>query len=348
MRSTNNESAAYEQLSVLGLSDAEIARRTGVTSKHVKKARTVAGSEVASAVTERYDLTLDQALVIVEFEDDPAAVRDLTVTARKEPGRFLHLASRLRQDREAVQAHAAAADALRDAGVVVLDNRGDGGAVSLRDLTDNDDGSPITPEAHASCPGHAAFVPQHRPDEPEFFCADPSTNGHRDRYATSGRPVPSPISDDEKAKRREVIENNKAWRAAEPVRRDFIRSMLARKTPPKGTLRFVTEQIVGNPDRVGHGKDDLLADLLGTEAGSGYGRTVGAGLLDHITDARLPLALLAQVAADIEQGTDVHCWRNPTTDVARWLQFLAGAGYTLSDIEQHVVAAVTDTEAAAA
>jgi ParB family chromosome partitioning protein len=346
--SAADESAAYEQLSVLGLSDAEIARRTGVTSKHVKKARTVAGSEVAAAVTERYDLTLDQALLIVEFEDDPAAVRDLTVTARKDPGRFLHLASRLRQDREAAQEHAAAVDALRDAGVTVLGSRGDGGAVNLRDLTDADDGSPITAKAHAACPGHAAFVPQHRPDEPEFFCTDPATHGYRDRYAASGRPAPTPLSADEKAKRREVIENNKAWRAAEPVRRDFIRSVLARKSPPTGTLRFVTEEIVGNPDRVGNGKDSLLADLLGTEPGNGYGRTVGATHLGHVTDARLPLALLAQVAADIEQGTDVHCWRNPPAEVARWLRFLAGAGYTLSDIEQHVVDAVTEREAAAA
>jgi ParB family chromosome partitioning protein len=342
------ESAAYEQLSVLGLSDAEIARRTGVSPKYVKKARTVAGSEVATAVTERYDLTLDQALVIVEFEDDPAAVRDLTVTARKDPGRFLHLASRFRQDRQAAQEHAAAVNALRDAGVEVLDARGDRGAVSLRDLTDTDDGSPITVKAHAKCPGHVAFVPQHRPDEPEFFCTDPATNGHRDRYATSGRPAPTPLNDDEKAKRREVIENNKAWRAAEPVRRDFIRTVLARKTPPKCTLRFVTERIVGSPDRVGNGKDDLLADLLATETGNGYGRTVGSALLAHVTDARLPLALLAQVAADIEQGTDVHCWRNPTSDVAGWLQFLASAGYTLSDIEQFVIDRVIEKEVAAA
>jgi ParB family chromosome partitioning protein len=178
---------------------------------------------------------------------------------------------------------------------------------------------------------------------------------HRPGHQRPPRPVrgkratgPHPLSDDEKAKRREVIENNKAWRAAEPVRRDFIRSVLARKTPPKGTLRYVTEQIVGNPDRVGHGKEDLLADLLGTEAGHGYRRTVGSALLAHVTDARLPLALLAQVAADIEQGTDVHCWRNPTTDVAHWLQFLAGTGYTLSEIEQHVVDAVIEKDAAAA
>ena len=33
----------------------------------------------------------------------------------------------------------------------------------------------------------------------------------------------------------------------------------------------------------------------------------------------------------------VHTWRNRNAEAARWLTFLAGTGYVLSDIEQHVV-----------
>lgn len=342
------EAAAYEQLSVLGLSDTAIARQTGTTKQHVTKARTVAASEVASTVADRYHLTLDQALVLAEFEDDRDAVKALVVAARQNPGQFPHIASRLCQDRDAVRAHTAAVEALQEAGVTVVDRRGAAGAVSLRDLTDGDDGSPITAEAHGACPGHAAYVPTHQPDQPDWYCLDPDGNGHRDRYKTTGGPTPTPMSDEAKAERREVIENNKAWRAAEPVRLDFIRALLARRTAPKGTLRFATVAIVSNPDRVGDGKDDLLADLLGAEAGDGYGRSVGKTHLAATSDARLPLALLAQVAADIERTTDVHSWRRPSEEVARWFAFLAGVGYTLSDVEQHVVDSVEGQGSAAA
>jgi hypothetical protein len=56
-----------------------------------------------------------------------------------------------------------------------------------------------------------------------------------------------------------------------------------------------------------------------------------------VSDAQLPLALLAQVAADREQTMDVHTLRQRSADAARWLAFLATTGYVLSDIEQHVV-----------
>jgi ParB family chromosome partitioning protein len=344
---TGEEAAAYEQLSALGLSDTAIARSTGTTRQHVNKARKVAASDVATAVAERYDLTLDQALVLAEFEDDRDAVKTLTVTARQDPGQFPHVASRLRQDRETIATHAAAVDRYTAAGLTVVDRatiRRHEGATSLRDLTDNDDGSPIVPVGHVNCPGHVAVVPEHRPDEPDFYCLDPAGNGHRDRYKTAGRPTPTPMSDEDKEARREVIDNNKSWRAAEPVRRDFVRQLLARKTAPKGALRFAVTEIVGNPDRVGNGKDDLLAALLGTQVDATYGRSVGTALVQDIGEARLPLALLAQVAADIEQGTDVHTWRHPRPEVARWFEFLVACGYVVSDIEQYVIDAANDHE----
>ena len=41
------------------------------------------------------------------------------------------------------------------------------------------------------------------------------------------------MTEQAKAARQEVIEGNKSWRAAEPVRREWIRTLLARKTTPK-------------------------------------------------------------------------------------------------------------------
>jgi hypothetical protein len=104
-----------------------------------------------------------------------------------------------------------------------------------------------------------------------------------------------------------------------------------------GTLRYVSEGIVGRPDRVGDGKEELVAELLGVDTPTGYGRSVGAAHVAKASDARLPLALLTQVAADREQTMGVHTWRNRNAEAAGWLAFLASTGYVLSEIEQHVV-----------
>ena len=108
---TGEEAAAYAQLAMLDMTDTAIARATGVTRQHVAKARKVADSDVAATVADRYHLTLDQAVTIAEFEDDRDAVKQLTVTARSNPGQFDHVASRIRQDRERAQQYAAAVEA---------------------------------------------------------------------------------------------------------------------------------------------------------------------------------------------------------------------------------------------
>mgnify|MGYP001799255157 CR=1 FL=1 len=74
----------------------------------------------------------------------------------------------------------------------------------------------------------------------------------------------------------------------------------------------------------------------------GHGRDVGATLGESATDARLPLVLLAQVAARYEKTMGTHAWRHRHPDVARYLTWLASTGYTVAPIEQHVI----DTAAA--
>lgn len=244
------EGAAYEQLSVLGLSDTAIAKRTGTTKKRVQTARHVANSEVASAVCHRYALDLEQAAVVAEFGDDRQAVKTLTVVAKENPGQFTHVASRLRQDRELTQQRAVAVEALTEAGVTVLESSSEHPtATPLWKLCDSEDDGEITPEAHSGCPGHAAVVPEHSPDSPRYLCLDPDAYGHRIRYSDNRRPAGGAMTDEQKAERREVVENNKQWRAAEPVRREYLRGVLSRKTAPKGTLRYAVGEVLAAPGR---------------------------------------------------------------------------------------------------
>lgn len=59
---------AFQQLSVLGLTASQIARRTHRKVGTVRTGLAMSGSEVAAAALERYDLTLEQAAVLAEFE----------------------------------------------------------------------------------------------------------------------------------------------------------------------------------------------------------------------------------------------------------------------------------------
>ncbi|RPF21500.1 hypothetical protein [Myceligenerans xiligouense] len=117
----------------------------------------VGKSRFAVAAQGRYDLTLDQAGTIAEFDalGGRDAVKHLTATEVKEPGQFAHAAQRLRDERER-EAKAAVVALLTDSGVRVVpaSAHDDESIKVLGDLTDVD-GNVLTADNHAGCPGHA-------------------------------------------------------------------------------------------------------------------------------------------------------------------------------------------------
>lgn len=146
---------AVEQLAAFGVSAAQISKKLKTKRATVDAALTVAGSALARGAAERYDfLDLTQAATVAEFEDDPEAVEALVAAAKS--GQFDHVAQRLRDDRADEQRRQAVAGTLREAGVPVLDDP-PGYDFQLAGLTDAD-GADLTPEGHAGCPGHAAYL----------------------------------------------------------------------------------------------------------------------------------------------------------------------------------------------
>ncbi len=264
---------------------------------------------------------------ISEGEDE--AVKQLVLTAKRNPGAWDHTVSRLRQDRKTADAFAATVRRLTDAGVAFIDHPARGqGPVGLDNLVDGD-GNVLDADSHAACPGHAAAVSEYPPTTSPTTASTPpptatgplggsghDTNGGRrkDDRGSQGRPAGG------------HRDNNKQWKAAEPVRRAWIRDLLARTTPPKATLRFAVGEVLAEPDRVGDGKDALLADLLRRPEPHGWGRSVGAAATAEVGEARLALVLLAQVAADREATMNEGTWRNANPSAARWFMFLASAG----------------------
>ena len=63
---------------------------------------------------------------------------------------------------------------------------------------------------------------------------------------------------------------------------------------------------------------------------------VGLTSGEHVPDARLPLQLFAHVAGGFECSITRESWRK-ADELAGWLTFLGGQGYTLADIEQQIV-----------
>lgn len=353
---TAAESArAYQQLRIDGLSATKIAKITGTKRAAVNQALTVGGSELAVTAADRYQLSMDQALVLAEFDQDHESVKVLVTTAKTNPASWDHVVARLRADRDAQAALDAATARLAEAGIRVVDDDDLAeGTVRLSWLVDRD-GERLDPDAHTACPGHAVAISAWDPERTIAYCTEPTAQGHIPRSTQPGPARTSPaaqrgddgkLTEDAKAERRRVIEGNKAWRAARKVRRAFIRDLLARRSPPKATLRYVTATITAHPERVGDGPEELVAELLATakaDHNPGWGRHAGPAATADASDARLPLILLAQVAADAEQSLDDHAWRNTRpSGAARWLAWLASVGYQLSEIETQVTAAGTD------
>lgn len=339
--------AAIGQLAMLGMSDTAIGKATGTSRGQVRKHRTVADSDTAQRVAAHADLTLEAALLVAEFENDHDAVKAIVACAVDQPRQLDHLASRLRQDRDDAAAYAARVAELTDAGHRIINPHDDDvdrtALIRLSSLTDAadeaDDRPGIEPAAHTTCPGHVGIVDHWNPETVTWYCDQPEA--HQPRWTDHKPPEGErggPMTDEQKDERRTVIANNKAWDAATPVRAEWIRRLLGRKTPPPGTLRYVTAEIMASPDLLGRGSDDDLADLTGrTNDGPSWERPVAHALVETATDKALPLVLVAQWTAAIESGIGRHTWRHGDPRAARCLTFLAGTGYELAEIEQHVI-----------
>jgi len=358
------EARGVQQMLDLGADITAVVARTGLDRKRVAKAAGVARlNPAAAAAVENAGLTLDQAAVVVRYEDTPDVVDQLVAAAGEGPGRFAHAVTRAEQDRQLAEAIATKRAELELAGRRVLEEGGPDrqSATRLFDLLHR--GKSIDEEQHAAtCPGAAvALRGTHWGTDRldvyvEEVCIAPADNGHtqrwnRDPAGGAGASVSDEELERKRAERREVIANNKAMAAANSTRRAWLREYFTRSKAPKEVLRFAVEAIAEHPDGLyewlsGMSSQDAIDAWkeLGLGKPGRWARAPESTSLtsgEHVVDARLPLQLLAHVAAGIEGGMTKEAWR--TADhrrgrFAAWLTFLVGQGYTLSDVEQTIVA----------
>jgi ParB family transcriptional regulator, chromosome partitioning protein len=344
---TGDKAQILEQMALDGLSDEDIATQLSLPQQTVKAGRRVHASARASEALARYpQLTLEQLAAFTEFEDDPDASERLNEVLDEEPDQFDHVVSELVLTREALAARDARAAELRAEGVTVLDDEQAREALKLSRLrvsaTDN---TLLTKDAHASCPGHAVRVTRgYGGDDPqvEFVCYQWVQHGHRDAWAASGsRPRKGKRTWAELQEGRRVRANNDKWRAAIPVRRKFIKDLLAAKDLPKQAhQRLIIAKAESDVDETRASKE-FAATLLGLKkARNGRAHPIAAKAKRATADQAVRLEIAMRLAAfeiryDLKHT--VNTWRSPNTDDQAYFALLKDWGYPANKAGQLVL-----------
>jgi ParB family chromosome partitioning protein len=202
---------------------------------------------------------------------------------------------------------------------------------------------------------------------PEYFCTDYQAAGLAlspsllapGARTTSDTATDPDASDEDKARvaaeaeaaradalrreRRKVIALNRLGDAAMHVRREFVRKLLARKTPPKGAAIFVATCLTREPALINdYHAAAVTADLLGIESGSALVKMVKD--LPPTGDGRAQVITLSVVLGALESRTPKDAWRSggisgygQSVRSAEYLAFLVANGYQLAEVERVIV-----------
>lgn len=173
--------SGMEQLALLGVSAAQIAKRTSVDRPTVNAALAVSKAGETRAKYEAGDLTLEHAAIYAEFEDDEAAIERLDRARTSRWGDSVeHVAQKLRDEAAERAAYDAEVERLRAEGLPVLsfDEADDAdGSLLLEDMR-TVEGQPVPVDQWAALDGVAVIVTEEW-EYPETE-TDPETEGDED------------------------------------------------------------------------------------------------------------------------------------------------------------------------
>ncbi len=337
--------AAWQQLELEGMSATAIARAVGEKPKRIKAGLAVAANSTATEAVKEYQMTFDQALILAEFDGDAEAVEKLRHTAAHSPGQFEHVAQRLRDLRaEQAQIDAVVAQ-YTSQGFIQIDHPSydDKDTQRVTDLA-HADGSDITEEDFPNLSGFRFAVSSGwQGVRVVHYVTGWKADGLK-RRRSDGSAV-TPWTEKEKAERKRLVANNKAWRSAEVVRREWLTNFLARKTLPKQAQKFIATSVIDGRGLLSRSITEhhrLATSLLGLPD---YQWGTEHPILTHITKqpARIPMVLLAMTIAAHEEATGTHTWRNPGMEMHDYFTALSEWGYPLSDVENIVIGIDPDT-----
>ena len=146
--------AGVEQLALLGVSAAQIAKRTSIDRPTVNAALAVTKADQTRNRLDSGDLTLEEAAIFAEFEHDPEAVERLE-NAKRWRRSLAHEAQRLRDEAAEREADAAEVERLRAEGLPVLsaEEVAEADEVLRIERLVTEDGEPLPEEEWPNVPG---------------------------------------------------------------------------------------------------------------------------------------------------------------------------------------------------
>jgi len=342
-----DRAAAFQQLAFEGLSVTAIAKRTGSKPAAVKSGIAVAENAIAASAIQTHQLTLDQAAALIEFDGDTETVDSLIETAIDSPEQFAHAAQRARDERRINAIRERATASLVERGFTILDREPgyyEADYTPIRELVTKE-GQPVAEGDIETVEGRAAFVRVYYTSEEAtvlYYLADPKAAGFKKNSGNAN----GPMTDEQKAERKELIANNKAWASAEAVRREWLTSFLTRKTLPKDAGKVIAQGLTVHRHEVGTAvaNGNALAHTLLGITREGYWESDKLAALVEQSPTRTQHVTLAIVLGGIEASTSKNTWRYPEPTKAAYFSQLAAWGYSLSDVEQLVVNAAATTE----
>lgn len=342
---------AVKQLAFdLKMPAASIAKKVGLPKASVEQVIRVAESPVAASAFEQQDISLEAAAKIAEagLTDEEAA------EVLRYPHQLEHRLQQVLTERARAQKVADLTLAAVEHGLTIVAQPSKGNYYAneknkhlyLDWLVDKTTGKKLDPVEHESCPGHAAYIGRRGYNgEPELhlLCTDPSKYGHRDH----DRQAPKQLTEAEKAERAENAAAAKLWPSIVQVRRDWLKTLLQRKSMPTGWEQLVLWVDLGEAGSGGAWEwGPLAAELLGNPK-SAYGASGVSKWLDQ-NPTKTATALVAIALAQIELSAGVSkSWKGwRARMVPEYCALLASWGYPLSETEQALVDAAKAAKAA--
>lgn len=333
-----DEADAYHQLSLFGVSASAIAKKTGRTKTTVEGALKAKASEAGAAALGK-GYTIEEALMLAEFESDEDATAELESVIKDEPDMLLHVAQQLRDKRDRAVARAAFTAELEAAGTTIVEAPGyseDNETLRVSSLN-RADGERATEED-----GNAVYIETGYKGEPSTV---PVIVGWKElgftprhSYSASSSANKGPMTEEQKAERRMLIANNKDMESATTVRREFVKNLLARKQAPKGWQYFTVHAITHHSETASGYDGKVAAEMIGAkfEESNAWGYNP---LRDHVakTTARSEFGLIALVCAGYEKTIAKDSWRSPYQTHRDYLNQLVTWGYTPSEVEQIII-----------
>lgn len=342
---------AVRELMLFDVAVPAIIEQTGLSEMFVTRAAKVGASAAAVTSMADHQLSFDTALLVAEFEDSPTEQAELLEIAKKG---------------QAWQVRERAEDMLNARELAKLGVEIVAAGMTLIEEPDYDSEDPRRLDRLFVDKALDKRLDQEDHDRVVELAGDglrayPTrgwVNGeysYRIAYAVAGwrerglfgrdygsTPTPATPEDAEKlkAERRLVRENTKTWLEISVARIEFIQSLIARKVLPKGWEPIVAARMLDNAGSFSTSQIKMMLTILKLEQGTdSYSLRAVIQRALHAAPTRAPQIMLAIELGCVEGGLEFERKGWQFASAVTHLNRLAGWGYSLSPLEQSIVAA---------